>query len=57
MELNPKHPLVTRLKAEGNDERFDDLSAILFDEAVLAEGGQLADPAGFVRRLNKLMLG
>ena len=57
LELNPAHPLVARLKAEPDDSRFADLSVILFDEAVLAEGGQLEDPAGFVRRLNKLMLG
>jgi len=55
LELNPGHPLVVRLKAEAEDVRFGDLAAVLFDEAVLAEGGQLDDPAGFVRRLNKLL--
>jgi molecular chaperone HtpG len=57
LEINPQHPLVARLKGEADDDRFTDLSVVLLDEAVLAEGGQLEDPAGFVRRLNKLMLG
>lgn len=54
LEINPKHPVVLRLKYE--DKRFDDWSAVLFDQALLAEGGQLDDPAGFVRRVNQLML-
>lgn len=54
LEINPKHPVVLRLKYE--DKRFDDWSAVLFDQAMLAEGGQLDDPAGFVRRINQLML-
>lgn len=56
MEINPEHPLVTKLKDEKEDERFNDWSAILFDQALLAEGGQLDDPATFVQRLNKLLL-
>ncbi len=56
MELNPDHPLIARLKDEADDERFSDLARILFDQAMLAEGGQLEDPASFVHRLNKLML-
>jgi molecular chaperone HtpG len=56
LEVNPHHPLVRRLKEEADDARFGDLSAILFDQALLAEGGQLEDPAGFVKRLNQLML-
>ena len=56
LEINPHHPLVHRLKDEGDDARFGDLSQILFDQALLAEGGQLDDPAGFVKRLNQLML-
>jgi len=56
MELNMQHPLLQRLEAEGEKERFDDLTKVLFDQAQLAEGGQLEDPAAFVRRLNSLML-
>jgi len=54
MEINPAHPLVQRLKYE--EPRFSDWSQVLFDQALLAEGGQLEDPAGFVKRLNELML-
>ena len=54
MEINPGHPLVQRLKYE--DTHFADWSQVLFDQALLAEGGQLEDPAGFVKRLNELML-
>jgi len=56
LEINPSHPLVQRLKDETDDVRFADWSHILFDQATLAEGGQLDDPASFVRRLNELML-
>jgi molecular chaperone HtpG len=56
LEINPQHPIVQRLKDEADDERFADWSQILFDQATLAEGGQLDDPAGFVRRLNDVML-
>ncbi len=56
LELNPEHPLVAKLQAEEQDERFDELGKILFDQALLSEGGQLEDPAGFVQRLNKLLL-
>lgn len=54
LEINPTHPVVTRLQAES--ARFDDWTAVLFDQAMLAEGGQLDDPAGFVKRINQLML-
>jgi molecular chaperone HtpG len=54
LEINPKHPVVLRLKHE--ESRFDDWSRVLFDQALLAEGGQLDDPAGFVKRVNQLML-
>ncbi len=57
LEVNLDHPLVKRLEAEGDEGRFEDLALILFDQAQLAEGGQLDDPAAFVGRLNKLMLG
>ncbi|HHW78317.1 MAG TPA: molecular chaperone HtpG [Xanthomonadaceae bacterium] len=56
LELNPHHPLVTRLKGEADAGRFGDLTHLLFEQAVLAEGGQLEDPASFVRRLNALLL-
>ncbi len=56
LEINPHHPLVLRLKGETKDERFNDLAQVLFDQSLLAEGGQLEDPAGFVKRLNQLML-
>jgi molecular chaperone HtpG len=55
LEINPQHPLVQRLKYESDESRFSDWSRILFDQALLAEGGQLEDPAGFVKRLNDLM--
>ncbi len=54
LEINPKHPVVLRLKYE--EARFDDWAAVLFDQALLAEGGQLDDPASFVKRMNQLML-
>ena len=56
MEINSSHPLVERLEQESDEERFGDLTKVLFDQAQLAEGGQLDDPAAFVRRLNSLML-
>jgi molecular chaperone HtpG len=54
LEINPEHPVVARLKAE--DGKFDDWAAVLFDQALLAEGGTLDDPATFIRRMNQLML-
>jgi len=56
LEVNPHHALVQRLKSESDDSRFSDWSQVLFDQALLAEGGQLEDPAGFVKRLNQLVL-
>ena len=56
LEINPGHPLVTMLDQEADEDRFADLANILFDQANLAEGGQLEDPAGYVSRLNKLLL-
>jgi molecular chaperone HtpG len=56
MEINISHPLLERLEKEAEEERFSDLAQVLFDQAQLAEGGQLDDPAAFVRRLNGLML-
>ena len=56
LEINPGHPIVRRLNDETDESRFADWSRILFDQATLAEGGQLDDPATFVKRLNELML-
>ena len=56
LELNLDHPLVKRLESEADESRFSDLALLLFDQAQLAEGGQLDDPAAFVSRLNKLMM-
>jgi molecular chaperone HtpG len=56
LEINPRHPLVQRMKADPASARLDDMSHVLFDQSLLAEGGQLEDPAGFVKRLNELML-
>ncbi|MET0061752.1 MAG: molecular chaperone HtpG [Candidatus Thiodiazotropha endolucinida] len=56
MEINAEHPLVERLEGEQDGDKFGDLTKVLFDQAQLAEGGQLDDPAAFVRRLNSLML-
>ncbi len=56
LEINASHPIIRRLGSETDDTRLADWSHILFDQATLAEGGQLDDPAGFVKRLNELML-
>ena len=55
LEINPKHPLVQKLKYE--DAKFADWVSLLFDQALLAEGGTLEDPAGFVKRMNQMLLG
>ncbi len=55
LELNPEHPLVRRLDAETDPGRFERLALLLFEQAVLAEGRQLEDPAAFVARLNELL--
>ncbi len=54
LEINPQHPVVVRLKNE--EKHFDDWVSVLFDQALLAEGGQLDDPATFVKRVNQLLL-
>ncbi len=56
-EINPSHPLVTNIKNEQDDERFSDITTILFDQAILSEGGQLDDPTAFVHKLNGLLQG
>ncbi len=55
-EINPEHPLLSKLDKEADEERFGDLVAILFGQASLAEGGQLEDPGEFSTRLNKLLM-
>ncbi|MDO9386475.1 MAG: molecular chaperone HtpG [Thiobacillus sp.] len=55
LEINPAHALVTRLNSESDEDRFADWANLLFEQALLAEGGQLDDPASFVRRLNGLL--
>ena len=54
LEINPNHPIVQALKYES--ARFDDWTNLLFDQAVLAEGGTLQDPAAFVKRMNSMLL-
>ena len=56
LELNPKHPLVERLRDTADDAGFADLAHVLYDQAMLAEGGELDDPAIFVRRVNRLIV-
>ncbi|RZL30190.1 MAG: molecular chaperone HtpG, partial [Rubrivivax sp.] len=57
LEINPEHALVKKLEASSeSQDRFDDLAQVLFDQAVLAEGGHLEDPAAYVRRVNALLL-
>lgn len=55
-EINPDHPLVSRLNDESDVDRFNDLALVLFDQSKLAEGTQLSEPASYVARLNKLLL-
>ncbi|SFI44624.1 molecular chaperone HtpG [Pseudomonas guineae] len=55
-EFNPAHPLIEKLDAEADEQRFADLSHILFDQAALAAGDNLKDPAAYVQRLNKLLV-
>ena len=56
LEINPGHPIVNHLMSQDDDARFKEWSHMLFDQALLSEGGQLDDPAGFVHRLNELFL-
>jgi len=55
LEINPHHGLIVKLRDETDEARFSDLAQILFDQAVLSEGGQIDDPAAFVHNLNKLL--
>ena len=54
LEINPEHPLLQKLKSD--DQHFDEWAQVLFDQALLAEGGQLNDPAAYVKRINQLLL-
>lgn len=56
LEVNPAHRLVEKLKVEKDESKFNDYTRVLFDQALLAEGGQLNDPASFVRRVNALLV-
>ncbi len=56
LELNPQHPIVISLKDEADTERFNEISHMLLEQSILAEGGHLEDPAQFIRRVNKLLL-
>jgi molecular chaperone HtpG len=56
LELNPDHLLVSRLKIESDDELFADLTKLLFEQALLTEGGHLEDPASFVKRMNRFLV-
>lgn len=56
LEINPDHPLLGAMAAETDEQRFSDLSQLLMDQALLAEGGDLSDPAAYVRRVNQLLV-
>jgi molecular chaperone HtpG len=56
LEVNLDHQLLKQVEVIDSDEEFKDWAELLFEQAVLAEGGQLEDPAGFVQRMNRLML-
>ncbi len=56
LEINPMHPLLWRIDSTSNNDTFTDLSLLLPEQATLAEGGSLAEPALFVQRLNRLLL-
>ncbi len=55
LELNPSHPIVVRLAAASDEALISDASRLLLDQALLVEGGEIKDPAGFVKRLNKML--
>ncbi len=56
LEINPTHPLVTRVNDESDEDRYGDWATMLYEQALLAEGGRLDDPAGFVQRMNDMLL-
>ncbi|MGZ3643889.1 MAG: molecular chaperone HtpG, partial [Ktedonobacteraceae bacterium] len=55
LEINPHHPIILKMKDEGDEQRFSDWSWILFDQSILSLGEQLENPVGFVNRLNDLL--
>jgi len=55
LEINPDHSLIKRIES-ASDEQFDDWASLLLDQALLADGSQLTDPVGFVKRMNELLL-
>ena len=57
LEVNLDHQLLKQVSSVESDEEFKDWASLLYEQAVLAEGGHLEDPAGFVQRVNRLMLG
>ena len=56
LEINIDHKIFKKIQEEKDDDNFSDWTSLVFDQALLAEGGQLEDPSGFVIRMNKLML-
>jgi molecular chaperone HtpG len=56
LEVNPTHPILDLMDKEQDDERFNDWAHLLLDQALLADGGQLDDSAGFVKRMNQMFL-
>ena len=56
MEINPGHPIMERLNAEVQEDRFNDLAKVVFDQAALSEGRALQDPAAYVKRINALLM-
>ena len=56
LEINLQHPLIQRLDQERDDQKFESLSLVILEQATLVEGQPLDDPAGFVRRMNELLL-
>ena len=56
LEINPEHALIKKLSAEKDGKAFDEYSSVVFDQALISEGGQLDDPVGFVKRINELLV-
>jgi len=56
LEINPKHALIEKLEKHANSQEFDEYASVIFDQAVLAEGGQLEDPVSYVKRINQLLI-
>lgn len=57
LEINPEHPLIVKMDQQADEDRFKEMAEIIFEQSQLAEGSQLQDPAGYVDRINKLLLG